>query len=477
MAKRRKLSNDEALKLAWQRGFLSYKLFDYQRDLYQLVSTTKALKTVFNISRRYGKSTVLMLWAIEYGIRNPYSMIRFASPTQKSLKKSLEPIIRQLISDAPRALRPKWLKAESMLKLHTGSEIHLAGCNGGNEENLRGQKCDLGIIDEAGAIDNLRYVYTDVILPQCLTCNGHVLIASTPPPVEDHDFYHMCQEAKEDGDYLEKTIYDNKSLTPELIASYAKESGGVESVTFRREYLCKFETEQERLIIPEYRDSMVCVHPRDEFFDYYHKYVFMDLGVTRHYTSTLFGYYDFRKSCLVIENEFKMRGDITTLDIANSIKAMEKELWGNLPVNQRIADNNNPLLINDLAYLHNLNVVSTNKDTLEAMINELRMFVGAGKLKIHPRCEFLIGCLKFGVWKDKKLRQMFAESKKWGHYDALAAIMYGVRNLDQNTNPIPHLYGLSDRDHFIHPEEKQRTNKNLNEFAKLFGNVKKAFNQ
>lgn len=471
MGKRRpKLSRDEYLKLAWTRGLLTYKLFDYQDELYLLISEGRSLKTVINISRRYGKTTTLLLYALIFAIQRPNSLIRFASPTQKSLRKIIHPIMRMLIEDAPRELRPRWSSVDSCYRLPNGSEIHLAGVNNGHEDDLRGQRCDLGIVDEAGDVTNLKYLYQSILLPQCLTCGGRIIIASTPPAVEDHDFKTMCQEAKYDGAYIERTIYDNKNITPEIIEEYAKESGGKDSVTFRREYMCKFETEKERSIVPEFNDILhVQDIPRDNYFDYYHRYVFMDLGVKRHYTSVLFGYYDFLKATLIIEDEFRMRGSITTEDIVAEIKGKERSLWGTLRVNQRIADSNNPLLINDLSYLHGLPVVATNKDTLEAMVNEMRMFIGAGRLIVHPRCEYLIDCLRYGVWKDKKIRQEFAESKVYGHYDALAAIMYGIRNIDKHTNPIPHLHNVNPANTWINPQEYQRVNKNLSELSKMFG--------
>ena len=469
MARRQKLSRKEYLQLAWSRGLLTYKLYDYQDELYLIVSSGKSLKTVLNISRRYGKTTVLLLYCLIFAIKNPNSLIRFASPTQKSLKKIVRPIMRMLLEDCPRELRPKWNSVDGMYTFKNGSEIHLAGVNNGHADDLRGQKCDLGVIDEAGDVDDLSYLYKSILLPQCLTCGGRIIVASTPSKFIGHDFELMCQEAKLDGEYLERTIYDNKKISTETIALYAKESGGVDSVTFRREYMCKFETEKELLIVPEYNETLhVKEHPKDPYFDHYYKFVSMDLGVKRHFTAVLFGYYDFKAAKLVIQDEFKMRGDITTHDIVKEIKEKEKELWGNMPVRQRVADSDNPLLINDLQYLHGLTVVPTNKETLEVMVNEVRMFVGANKLVINPKCKYLMACLEGGRWKDKRIRQEFAESKLLGHMDGLAALVYLIRNLDQG-NSVPHLLGIGSNDYWINPEEEQRVNRNAQELMKMFG--------
>ena len=448
---------------------MDWKLYDYQQELYETISNTNQLKTVLNISRRYGKTTVLLLYSLVFALKHPNSLIRFASPTQKSLRKIVNPIMRMLLDDCPKELRPKWSTIDSCYKFRNHSEIHLAGVNSGHADDLRGQKCDLGVIDEAGDVDDLNYLYRSILLPQCLTCNGRIVIASTPPKFIGHDFELMCQEAKLEGNYLERTIYDNTKIAPDIIAEYAKESGGVDSITFRREYMCKFETEKELLIIPEYKESRhVKEFPKDAYFNHYYKFVSMDLGVKRHFTAVLFGYYDFRAAKLVIQDEFKMRGEITSQDIVKEIKAKELELWGSLPVRQRISDSDNPLFTNDLQYLHGLNVISTSKDTLEAMVNETRIFVGNDKLVVHPKCKYLQACLEGGRWKDKRIRQEFAESKLLGHMDGLASLIYMIRNLDYG-NSVPHLLNLSGENHWISEKEQFRVTKNAEELSKMLG--------
>ena len=468
MSRRKPLTKNEALKLAWTRGLLSYKLYDYQQELYDLISKSTELKTVLNVSRRYGKTFCLLLYCLEYGLRNPGKMIRFASPFKVNLKKIIHPIMSQIMGDCPTDYRPWFKSQENAYILYNGSEIHLAGVNNGHCDDLRGQVCHLGVIDEAGDVDELNYLYRSILLPQCMTCNGRVIMSSTPSKIKDHDFYNLCEEAINDGTYFMRTVFENKFMTPEKLETYIKESGGRESATFKREYLCQFVTETEKLITPEWDDKFIQEIERDEFFQYYHKYTYLDLGVKRHYTCGLFAWYDFKHARLVIDDEFTML-DMTTQTLCNKIKEYEKKVFGIYPVRLRIADNNNPLLINDMSYLHQLPVVATNKDTLEAMINELRMFISAGKVIINPRCQFLINNLRHGTWD--KTRERFAESKLYGHFDALAAIMYGVRNLDQTTNPIPHLLHKNDSEHFIMPQDKEVDTQSKRALMQMFGTM------
>lgn len=213
---------------------------------------------------------------------------------------------------------------------------------------------------------------------------------------------------------------------------------------------CEFVTDADLAIIPEWDDKYVQDIPRDEFYNYYHKYVGMDLGV-KDLTADIFGYYDFKRAALIIEDEFSMSGpSMNTELLVGAIRAKEIELWNNkenpkdangvsIPF-RRVSDNNWPIMMLDFSALHNLTFIETNKDNLEAMINEVRLMVQAGQIIIHPRCKQLIGCLKYGVWDSKKKK--FAQSKTYGHFDHLAALVYLVRNLSKGTNPIPINHGF-----------------------------------
>lgn len=89
------------------------------------------------------------------------------------------------------------------------------------------------------------------------------------------------------------------------------------------------------------------------------------------------------------------------------------------------------------------------------MVNEVRIWVAAGRVKIHPRCKQLIGCLRYGIWDNK--RTQFARSGAYGHFDALAALVYLIRNIDINSNPVPAHYGLTQDNWVLDQEEAQRS--------------------
>jgi hypothetical protein len=92
--------------------------------------------------------------------------------------------------------------------------------------------------------------------------------------------------------------------------------------------------------------------------------------------------------------------------------------------------------------------------------------VSRGQIIVHPRCKHLIGCLKYGVWNQK--RDKFAQSKVYGHFDGLAALVYLVSNLNKNTNPIPPTFQVDNSNQII-IQRKQESNavKDLRKAFKL----------
>ena len=88
------------------------------------------------------------------------------------------------------------------------------------------------------------------------------------------------------------------------------------------------------------------------------------------------------------------------------------------------------------------------------MVNEVRLWINDGRVVVHPRCKYTIGCLDNGIWD--KAHKEFGRSATFGHFDALAGLCYLIRHIDVNTNPIPRLYGLDTQKHHI-PYEQQKS--------------------
>lgn len=440
-------TKDEIQDELWRRGILSWLLYDYQHMVYDALMTAISagkLTYVLNCSRRFGKTSILMLIALEHALQKPNQHIRFASSTAKELRNAVHPIVQIFLDTCPKDIKPKWNGTDGSYKFPNGSEIHIAGVNNQHEDDLRGSNSHLNIVDEAGTIDNLKYLVQSVLIPQTLTTDAITILASTPAVSSDHDYKIYYDKAEVQGTLSEFDIYDNTSLSPEKIKQIEEDNGGANSTDFQREYLCKWVVDENLDIIREWDDKYIGEEEKDEYYDFYHGYTVMDLGV-KDKTAIIYGYYDFQQAKLIIQAEDIINGhDMTTEIVSELVINKEKGLWGARKPYKRIADNNNPLMLQDLNLVYGIHFNGTNKDNLDTMINKVRMFIGAGRLVVHPDCKELIGCLRYAIWNQRgnSANRQFGRSAAYGHYDALASLVYLIRNLDQNTNPIPTMYNV-----------------------------------
>jgi hypothetical protein len=493
-------TKDEAVKELWTLGILSWKLHKAQLDIYEAVQKSDSQKFIINCSRRLGKSYCLCLMAIEYAMQHPNVRVCYAAPTAKAVKKIITPIFNEILSDCPGYLRPKWSAQDQVYRFPNGSEIHIAGTDAERAESLRGQSMHLGICDEAAFMDQLDYVVSDILMPQTLTTDGRIILASTPPKSPGHYFKTYADEAEPEGNYIKKTIYDNpmvtkkriikfmmetdKSLSYEKAEEYYKIKSGPPNVTWRREYMAEFLKDENLAVIPEFNDEsaldiikdVLVVPPplgqdlppnqvvRPPFYD---AYVGLDIGFND-FTVALFGYWDFLDARLVIEEEVVMNR-MTTETLANAIKMKELQLWVHKKPYMRYSDTD-LIVINDLQVLHNLTFTPTKKDNKEAAINNVRMLVANKQLVISPKCKYLIAHLKSAVWN--KSKTSFERSGDHGHYDAVDALIYLSRNVQRNRNPVPPGHGMNIQTQFVPPNSHK--SKVQLEFQKIF-NLKKHF--
>jgi len=457
----------QAKRALWRRGELKYKLHDVQRVIYDRIRSRTDEITTLLCSRRIGKSFLLCTLSIEECIRQKNVIIKYICPKQKMVKTIIKPIVQTIIEDAPPELKPEFKTQENKYVFPNGSEIQLAGTDNGNHESIRGGYSHIYIVDEAGFCDELGYVVNSVLAPTTDTTDGFGILASTPSKSSDHEFItHFVNPALYHQKLMKYTIDDNPMMTPEKIAQIeARYEGGRANYEFRREYLCEIIDQNEDSVIPEFTDEVQKKVVREwEKPPYFDGYVSLDIGV-RDLTVALFGYYDFLNNKIVIQDEYVINGpEMTTDKVAKAIFEKERALWGNpnnphethyKPPYLRVSDNNNLLLLNDLDTLHNLRFIPTRKDNKEAAINQVKMKLSDAGIIIDPKCKVLIYHIKNAKWD--KARKSFTRSPDAGHYDALDALIYFVRNVVPGKNPFPRGYGaVNPNSHYV---KAQTTNK------------------
>ena len=233
--------------------------------------STPSLTYCINCARRYGKTFVLSIVSLEFCIRNPNNVVTLAMPLQKEARAIIRVTFKKILSDCPEHLKPTFNSQDSYWKFPNGSELHIRGVNNGQEDDLRGNESSLAIVDEAGQVDNLKYLVMDILLPQLLTTGGKLCIASTPPPIPGHYYRTMYDKCKMEGNLSEYNVHENTRLSQKLIDQYCKESGGEDSSTWKREYLIQFEVDESLVIVPEWKKDFVEERERPDFFKWYKK--------------------------------------------------------------------------------------------------------------------------------------------------------------------------------------------------------------
>ena len=367
---------EEHIRLAWQTGRLSYKLRNGQKLIRQKWITNQLNNQKFYLecSRRFGKSTFLLIILSEDCIKNPGHKCGFYAPVKEGLRDYVLPLIQKVFEDCPEDLKPK-LDSHLTLNFKNGSTIIFRGSNNEQHRIRRGNDLNLAGIDEARDCDRLDDLIESVVIPSLFTSTGHLIISSTPADSQDHPLYMYKQQAEKEGWYVKFTMYDANKWDPidfplTRIDQWKKET--TDPIAWQREYLAEWVRDSTKTVVPEFSNKIVEEVERDEFFHFYHKYVSLDSGV-RDKTVALFGYYDFNQAKLIIVDEFVLQNeDVRTDKIAKLVKEKERTSMFS-KVYRRVADCNNLILVNDLNSEHQLDFFGTKKDTLEAMINQVRL--------------------------------------------------------------------------------------------------------
>jgi PBSX family phage terminase large subunit len=428
----------------WRRGELSWKMHSGQKEMYQLYKDAKPNSSlVWLISRRFGKSYTIAILALQEAIRNKNAVVKIVTDTKVHAKSIFEPLFRDILEDCPDDIKPEYLQSQYQYTFRNGSQIQLAGSDGGHYERLRGQQSTAVFVDEAGFCDRLEDVVKSVLLPTMLHTGGKIVLASTPPSDPDHEFFQFIEKAELEGLLSKKTIYENPLLSKEQIDVVIKEMGGVNNPKFQREYLCIPTREDNVVVFPEFDEHLqkliIKEHPKPPMYD---TYVGMDLGY-KDLTAVVFLYYDFRSDKIIVEDEIVIPGKDLHLDrLTAAILQKEEKLWTNIYTGEickpkkRVSDINYIVTqeINKLAN-YQLHFHPANKQDSGTSVNNLRTLLANGKIIISPRCVNLIRHLKNCKWQNSNEKSGFARSPDDGHYDAVDALKYAVKEINFNKNP------------------------------------------
>jgi hypothetical protein len=403
-----------------------------QLEVYEFAK--KINEPFIEASRQWGKTTTVLSLVLEelrtFKRNGNVKSAFWFEPNKNQARDIIQPEMDNMQRDCPSKYRFKWRTTDSYYEGPNGSRLYIRGVNEDKGESSRGKHTDIIVADEFGSWRDPNYVLEQVLRPMLLTTGGPLITVSTPPPDLGHLYYAMKHRALIENRFIQKTIYDNEALSQDRIEEIKSQCGGAHTAAWRREYLCEAVTEPERLVIPEYNSDVHEIEDDTQYPQAFDTYVGMDLGYNDH-TAIIFSYYDFLNRTLVIDDELLVNG-ANSQEITEKAKLKERSLWGPRPPTKRICDNDIQQIY-DMATMCGYQVLPTRKDEKLAAINALRVRFSQGKIKIKKRCTTLRYQLKTGIWNER--RTDFQRSAGRGHLDAIAALVYLNRNIDEHLNP------------------------------------------
>ena len=459
---------------AWRFGQLAWKLRPYQLGIYETIwglieklrggapSADEFRVGTIVASRKIGKSYLESLIAFEFALRHPGAIVRIGAPTAVEARDIFLTEFRKILCDCPPHLRPGPKGVDQHWHFHNGSVLVLKGVDK-NPDGLRGPSSDLNFVDEAAYVRRLRYLVESVLYPMTVNTRGPTIMASTlnqSPNAEFNEYYKRCKALKQSAVV---DVY-SAGFSPEVIEAERK---AVNPTTWAIEYECKEERDANQTVVPEWTPERASAsttaaprsadHPDKPELAHWTRYTAIDWGTVDN-TAILTGYYDFGTATLHITGEVIMTGaTVTAKSVGAAIRTLEAADIEARPMHQscqriRLGDNNVEML-QSLQIDEKLTCHGVSKLTLEAMINNFRMYVKSGRLLIDPACVNLISSIEHAAWvtraatrRDAPRERSLARSalvdpngQPLAHFDTLMAAVYMALEADRRKghNPLP----------------------------------------
>jgi hypothetical protein len=412
------LTDIEIKRELWERGDIDYLLRPEQLRLLTLLKSAPTDLAVFNISRRFGKTTTCTVFSVSEAIKRKQRIL-FATAFLTDLVNYVRPIFEQVLADCPDNNRPTFNETRKVYEFPNGSTIRLVGLDK-NANALRGNAIDILIVDEAAFVQKLQYLFESVIVPATMSRPFKLIFPSTPPVSPEHFWSKvLIDKARARGTYVELTIDSISSLAEAEKERLLNEVGGKDSVTAQREFYCKILIDITRAIAPSFN------HTKQTWFYDSHpghiRWQFIgDSGGIRDKTVILKAGFDHDRQAVIVDSELVFDNKTPTSTIAERFKE-----WSG--TDELTLDAHGQTLV-DLASF-GIKAALPPKDEFGASIAFLNSELHLGRVLIHPRCKLLLATLSGGLLTAS--RNDLERTESLGHCDAVAALIYALRAVDR----------------------------------------------
>ena len=435
--------------------------------------TPPLASTVWNVGRQRGKTFAAVYLALEVCTTKPGAIVRYCAKTKDSAVGIVTPAWEMLVATMPEEMRPAKGRNEWEWAFPNGSRFILFGTDAQSFAKGRGPRTDLQLLDECGFYQDLVPVES-ALLPSLQTTGGRALYLSTPAESVGHPYTARIYAAQAAGRYQHDTFWSNPRVDHEAVIEAERTRLGLTreallaSTYFRREYLAEIVTDESRAALPawtrEAAAELVGDWKRPAYFDGYSA---LDVGKGGDPHAALWGWYTPREG-LVIEAECEARSASTTItQWADSLRAIERELYGEAAhlgtlagaddwlrnvsdapdwmrgiASQgvkgqpylRVGDPSEKHVLMSLSVDHRLGVLPSRADDKHMAVDAVNDLLRTRRLRINARCVRLIEQLYSTVWN--RTRSEWERTDR-DHGDLLDCLVYLVRNVSWHHDAAP----------------------------------------
>lgn len=459
----------------WKTGNLRYKLDGLQKRIDATVKSSEAKKICILSSRQIGKSYWCDTFGLSYGIQNPKKIARIVAPTLKQCQDIVQDNLAPMCQDAPKGLiEPS--KAAYRWNIWNGSSLRLGALERAHVDGNRGGNASLVIYEECGFVkgDDFSYGVNSVLGPQLLRSNGREIYVTSPSEDPEHPLHTLIvPECESLGTLFRFTVFDSPSIQPEQIVEamrrsgcvvpddlrwaimsrtvtsdnfdyWVQKTGAIVTEAFLREYMARIIRPASLMVIPHYneREHVGIYDPpvRCKWS------VTLDWGGVRDKTAAFLHTYDYLSDTDLIWDEKVWDANTPTNKIVAGLKEWERDYF----IEQRWADVAGQTQV-DLNTTYEYSIAVPPKSDWVATVNQMGVRFTTKKIRIHPRCTFLMKSCSGGMFN--KQRTDFDRIEGLGHCDGLAALMYAIRCQDRSN---PYSTDEAPRDQFFVAPKKEK---------------------
>lgn len=424
---------------AWRRGRLDWKLHKAQDVIYKLVRNLPQdqREALLFCSRRFGKSFLGVILALEDCLQHPGKQVAIIGPTLKQTTRIVTPLLKAIIADAPKGLVKQ---SKSTSTWEVGQSTLLLGGFDTILESMRGLDLYSIYLEESGQatadLEEYQYLLYSVLFPTLMHSRGRVHHLTTPARLVDHPLHlETLPKCSVANAFYKFTIEDNPLLSPNEIEKEIETLGGRDSIGVQRELFCNIVRDDSITVVPQFNEDL---HVKPLEHQPHLSYTISgDLGYTNDLSAFHLMSYDHNTGKVLVFAEKVFPPTTPSTEIALGLQD-----W--LTYTPRAVVDIQGNTRTDLAQL-GLDTATPEKDKFESTITFIRNEFFQDKLVIDPACTLLIQTCRSLTFN--KQRTDFLRTITLGHGDCLMSLVYGLRYVDRHTDKRPK---PSKRDTFAH---------------------------